>query len=162
MSDENYTEEGLSINTRRSLLKASAASIVTSPKLVDTTTASRSTEQKFGTITIKDEVAPKRTNGKPDVPAAIIKGGYGNPIPERRIRNQREKMFKRFDTGRKGVLDENIVPEGEHLLAYGIRIEAGSPIEYMSSIPEDAQRSAFREATEAAHTNIERFKKGEI
>lgn len=104
----------------------------------------------------------RRTNGRSDVPAAIITGGRGQPVPEVAIRNKRKALLKRFDTADRAVLEDSIVEEGEHLLSYGIRLEDGVPIEYQYAVDSDISKEEFKIASERAHQKAKLFKRGEL
>jgi hypothetical protein len=104
---------------------------------------------------------PRRTNGDPDAPAAIITGGRGDPIPDHAVRNKRRALINRVGVER-GALEQHITSDDEDLLAYGVRIEGGNPVEYFNSIPKSANSSAYRWAAEIAHDRARRFKRGEL
>lgn len=104
---------------------------------------------------------PRRTNGNADAPAAIITGGRGNPIPAQAVRNKRQALINRVGVER-GALEQNIIDEDEDLLAYGIRVEEGAPMEYLNTIPKSAEPSAYKWAANIAHERARKFERGDL
>ena len=136
---------------RRRILKAIGAGSAI-PSLSMTGSASSSPPADKG---------PRRTNGNENAPAAIITGGRGNPIPERAVRNKRQALINRVGVER-GALEQNIIAEDEDLLAYGIRVEEGAPMEYLNTIPKSAEPSAYKRAADIAHDRARKFKRAEL
>lgn len=150
MSNKNDSDEMSSMERRRILKTVAAGSTV--PALSTTGAATQSPSADNG---------PRRTNGDPNAPAAIITGGRGNPIPDHAVKNKRRALINRVGVER-GAVEQHITSDDEDLLAYGVRIEGGHPVEYFNTISESANRSTYKWAVEEAHNRARRFERGEL
>ena len=150
MSDKNNSDEMSSMERRRILKTVAAGSTV--PALSATGAATQSPSVDNG---------PRRTNGDADAPATTITGGRSNPISSNEVREERRALIDRVGVER-GALEQHITSDDEALLAYGVRIEGGHPVEYFNTIPKSASPSVYKWAAEEAHNRARRFERGEL
>ena len=96
------------------------------------------------------------------MPVRVVIGSENSPVTAESINRGRQKLIGNNDTRKLGVMTNPTVPDGDQLLAYGLRLEGGSPVEFRYEIEQDAGTDAFGTAVLRAKKQASKFKRGEF
>ncbi|MEZ3115272.1 hypothetical protein RYH80_04965 [Halobaculum sp. MBLA0147] len=153
--EDRSLREGVSSPTRRDILRSTAVGAVT-PVVAAAGCVSSSAP------TLGRELDRRRSDGRPDAPSRVLASDPGESVSADAVETVREATLRTHSTRERGLIGENPAGGNDRLLAYGLRLEGGAPVEYRYTIDSDAPSGAVETARERARDRLRRFERGAV
>lgn len=103
-----------------------------------------------------------RTDSDPDAPVRVLSSAPRESISADAVETVREATLRTHSTRERGLIGENPAGEDGRLLAYGLRLVDGAPVEYRYTVDSDAPPGVVETARERARDRLRQFERGAV